>query len=437
MRYRSPRSIQAYQVVLADSHGIPRAPHYSGTNPEPRHRGTAYTTITHYGRPSQGVRLPRQHGTTPRQRGNRPAPQHPARNGRRLSHARGLAIIRFRSPLLTEYLFLRVLRCFTSPRSPHHPIHVQMMVAQHNPGRVPPFGHPRIKARSPTPRGISQAATSFISSWCQGIHRMPHKTTHNKKHAHDHHHKTAAPRATRPPHTPHAHAQDETKRGDARRQQRCSQPLYKSQTTHHNHHNPTTKEGSRRKGRTQHTPHQNRRRAAPQRGGHNPPPREEAAPPKEGATGVGREPDSAPVRPQQQSPHAQPHNEDAPHQHTASRTHAPPSTAPPPAPNPRTKRTTRTNGQTAPRTGLPRKEVIQPHLPVRLPCYDFVPIADPTFDHSPQQEPVGPWASGVTNFRDVTGGVYKARERIHRSVADLRLLATPPSWGRVADPNPN
>ena len=87
------------------------------------------------------------------------------------------------------------------------------------------------------------------------------------------------------------------------------------------------------------------------------------------------------------------------------------------------------------KTGLPRKEVIQPHLPVRLPCYDFVPIANPTFDHSPQT--VRPWASGVTNFRDVTGGVYKARERIHRSVADLRLLATPPSWGRVADPNPN
>ena len=85
---------------------------------------------------------------------------------------------------------------------------------------------------------------------------------------------------------------------------------------------------------------------------------------------------------------------------------------------------------------LLRKEVIQPHLPVRLPCYDFVPIANPTFDHSPRKT-VRPWASGVTNFRDVTGGVYKARERIHRSVADLRLLATPPSWGRVADPNPN
>ena len=86
---------------------------------------------------------------------------------------------------------------------------------------------------------------------------------------------------------------------------------------------------------------------------------------------------------------------------------------------------------------LLRKEVIQPHLPVRLPCYDFVPIANPTFDHSPHQTVVRTWASGVTNFHDVTGGVYKARERIHRSIADLRLLATPTSWGRVADPNPN
>jgi hypothetical protein len=85
---------------------------------------------------------------------------------------------------------------------------------------------------------------------------------------------------------------------------------------------------------------------------------------------------------------------------------------------------------------LLRKEVIQPHLPVRLPCYDFVPIAGPTFDGSLPQG-VRPPASGVADFHDVTGGVYKARERIHRSVADLRLLATPTSWGRVADPNPN
>ena len=63
---------------------------------------------------------------------------------------------------------------------------------------------------------------------------------------------------------------------------------------------------------------------------------------------------------------------------------------------------------------LPRKEVIQPHLPVRLPCYDFVPVAGPTFDGCLLA--VGPPASGVTNSHDVTGGVYKAREHIHRSV---------------------
>ena len=74
---------------------------------------------------------------------------------------------------------------------------------------------------------------------------------------------------------------------------------------------------------------------------------------------------------------------------------------------------------------LLRKEVIQPHLPVRLPCYDLVLITDPTFDSSLLA--VEPLASGVTDFHDLTGGVYKARERIHRSVADLRLLATPTS----------
>ena len=84
---------------------------------------------------------------------------------------------------------------------------------------------------------------------------------------------------------------------------------------------------------------------------------------------------------------------------------------------------------------LRRKEVIQPHLPVRLPCYDLAPITSLTLDGSPQK--VGPPASGATHFHDLTGGVYKARERIHRGVADPRLLATPPSWSRVADSNPN
>ena len=82
-----------------------------------------------------------------------------------------------------------------------------------------------------------------------------------------------------------------------------------------------------------------------------------------------------------------------------------------------------------------RKEVIQPHLPVQLPCYDFVPVTGPTLDGCLLA--VSPPASGVTSSHDVTGGVYKARERIHRSIADLRLLATPTSCRRVAACNPN
>ena len=50
---------------------------------------------------------------------------------------------------------------------------------------------------------------------------------------------------------------------------------------------------------------------------------------------------------------------------------------------------------------------------------------------------VSSMTSGTTNFRDVTGGVYKARERIHRGVADPRLLAIPTSCSRVADYNPD
>ena len=58
--------------------------------------------------------------------------------------------------------------------------------------------------------------------------------------------------------------------------------------------------------------------------------------------------------------------------------------------------------------------MIQPHLPVRLPCYDFTPLALHTFDASPQM--VGPAASGADDSGGVTGGVYKARERIHRGM---------------------
>ena len=61
-----------------------------------------------------------------------------------------------------------------------------------------------------------------------------------------------------------------------------------------------------------------------------------------------------------------------------------------------------------------RKEVIQPHLPVRLPCYDFTPLTKRAFDTAPLA--VGLAASGALHSDGVTGGVYKARERIHRAV---------------------
>ena len=63
---------------------------------------------------------------------------------------------------------------------------------------------------------------------------------------------------------------------------------------------------------------------------------------------------------------------------------------------------------------LLRKEVIQPHLPIRLPCYAFTPITGPTFGRALLA--VSLRTSGVPDSHGVTGGVYKARERIHRSM---------------------
>ena len=61
-----------------------------------------------------------------------------------------------------------------------------------------------------------------------------------------------------------------------------------------------------------------------------------------------------------------------------------------------------------------RKEVIQPHLPIRLPCYDFTPVIEPAFGSSLLA--VGSLTSGISNSHGVTGGVYKTRERIHRGM---------------------
>ena len=79
-----------------------------------------------------------------------------------------------------------------------------------------------------------------------------------------------------------------------------------------------------------------------------------------------------------------------------------------------------------------RKEVFQPHLPVRLPCYDLAPVIRIALGRAFRSR-----TSGTPDSHGLTGGVYKARERIHRAMADARLLANPASWSRVADSNPN
>ena len=145
-------------------------------------------------------------------------------------------------------------------------------------------------------------------------------------------------------------------------EQICSQPLYKSQTTHHTQPTPTTQ-----------------RLLAGCAGNHH----------HTGSGrshGVEREPDSVLACPHHQTaaekrfmpnpkthPHPPPHDQGSKHMRAQENNQHNPT------------------GHAAcpPLNGLPRKEVIQPHLPVRLPCYDFVPIANPTFDHSPRQNRLG------------------------------------------------
>ena len=74
--------------------------------------------------------------------------------------------------------------------------------------------------------------------------------------------------------------------------------------------------------------------------------------------------------------------------------------------------------------------MFHPQIPLRIPCYDLALLTDPAV------APLG-GVSGLADSAGLTGGVYKARERIHRGIADPRLLAIPASCGRVADRNPN
>ena len=71
------------------------------------------------------------------------------------------------------FLFLWVLRCFTSPRFLHLPYVFRQGRWPITANQVSLFGNPRVNVWLPTNRGLSQAPTSFFGSWCQGIHRVP------------------------------------------------------------------------------------------------------------------------------------------------------------------------------------------------------------------------------------------------------------------------
>lgn len=89
------------------------------------------------------------------------------------------SLIQFRSPLLPESRLFSLpagTEMFHFPAFPPHCLCVQQWVTAHDDCRVSPFGNPRIKAWLTTPRGLSWPPTSFIGSWCQGIHRAPLKT---------------------------------------------------------------------------------------------------------------------------------------------------------------------------------------------------------------------------------------------------------------------
>ena len=174
-------------MVSADSHGIPRAPCYWG--PRPRSPpGSAYGAVTRCGPPSQGIRLPNRFLTAPRHGGNGKNTPHNTAHATPAgsSHAHGFS--HHPLPLATTHGISTPAgtEMFHFPASPPAPYELQTRVTPHNGRRVPPFGNPRITARKPAPRGISQATTSFIGPQCQGIHRTLITTnTHKQVHNHD------------------------------------------------------------------------------------------------------------------------------------------------------------------------------------------------------------------------------------------------------------
>ena len=208
--------VQAYPMVWADSHEIPRAPRYSGTKPNATHAQPATRLSRSTARHPNLFTSHTQRRSKNRQILNDFVPQPRLRNPCRVSHANGLANTRYRSPLHTDYLTKGGTKMFHFPPYQHTPIKTSMR-ANHTqlwsgyPIRKPP--DQRTLANSPR---LSPATTSFIGTRCQGIHQTL-KTKNkpiNKKH--------------QPPQKKEAvNEQDSHKKAS----QRHSHPLSKKQTT--------------------------------------------------------------------------------------------------------------------------------------------------------------------------------------------------------------
>lgn len=169
--------VQAYPMVWADSHEIPRAPRYSGTKPNAKHAQPATRLSRSTARHPNLFTSHTQRRSKNRQILNDFIPQPRLRNPCRVSHANGLANTRYRSPLHTDYLTKGGTKMFHFPPYQHTPIKTSMR-ANHTqlwsgyPIRKPP--DQRTLANSPR---LSPATTSFIGTRCQGIHQ----TLKNKK----------------------------------------------------------------------------------------------------------------------------------------------------------------------------------------------------------------------------------------------------------------
>ena len=278
-----------------------------------------------------------------------------------ITHA-WFSLFRFRSPLLTESRLLSLpvgTEMFHFPTFPPLTLCVQVRVTGHDSCRVSPFGNPRITARLTAPRGLSQPPTSFIGSWCQGIHRAPLLTCPQIFDARVH----CAVLKIRVVPVPVFVA--------------CLRPALISSGGR------STRDGPPSRNR----PRQARGRWKGRRcSGRCPFPQDPTA----------CQADLAPAR---RFPTAEAAVLTLVVCKICQIVNVPPLSKPSRGECPQLALDTRAD-QMAGGTEcqvLLRKEVIQPHLPVRLPCYDFVPIADPTFDSSLSCE-LGHWLRVLPTF---------------------------------------